>query len=112
MIFSGCLPYSVDPLGFLSMTAQTLSRDNTFQWSSSSLRSFSSDPIVKGFSQVFLEGFQQDQEHNLLSSILYDCAKHEKVELFNIWVETLQVTFDDFSPVFYSLQRSFAGILQ
>lgn len=95
---AGCLSYKEDPKGHRSLTAQVLTNDTSFHWSltasSSLLSSFSSQPGVSCFSKAFV---QNDRENNdnkyeeVMGSLLYECASHEKLDLLSFWISAFQL---------------------
>ena len=95
---AGCLPYHEDPKGFRSLTAQVLTKDTSFHWSltasSELLSSFSSEPGVSCFSKAFvqddLKTKSEDKYEDVMGSLLYECASHEKLDLLPFWITTFQ----------------------
>ncbi len=103
---AGCLSYKEDKEGFRSLTAQCLTSDTSFQWcltaSSRLLASFSSEPGVSCFSRSFVQQNlnTNDAANNVdvhgteevMGSLLYECASHEKLDLLPFWISTFQVS--------------------
>ena len=98
---AGCLPYHEDPKGFRSLTAQVLTKDTSFHWSltasSELLSSFSSEPGVSCFSKAFVQDdlktkiLSDDNKYeDVMGSLLYECASHEKLDLLPFWITTFQ----------------------
>ncbi len=96
---AGCLSYQEDPKGYRSLTAQVLTKDTSFHWSltasSSLLSSFSNEPGVSCFSQAFVQATRKAKEDNkyeeVMGSLLYECASHEKLDLLSFWISTFQL---------------------
>ena len=93
---AGCLSHREDPVGFRSLTAQVLTQDTSFHWSltaSSALLSlFTSEPGVSCFAKAFVQDkLQRDKCLEILGSLLYECASHEKLDLLPFWISTFQL---------------------
>lgn len=98
---AGCLSYEEDPKGFRSLTAQVLTRDTSFHWSLSAssalLASFSSEPGVSCFAKAFVRqenlAFNNTSKYEeVMGSLLYECASHEKLDLcLAFWVAAFQL---------------------
>ena len=94
---AGCLSHREDPVGFRSLTAQVLTQDTSFHWSltaSSALLSlFSSEPGVSCFAKAFVQDRLgvRDKCLEILGSLLYECASHEKLDLLPFWISTFQL---------------------
>ena len=56
--------------------------------------SFSSEPGVSCFSRAFVEGDLKSEYDNkyedVMGSLLYECASHEKLDLLPFWITTFQ----------------------
>ena len=100
---AGCLSYKEDKEGYRSLNAQTLTSDTSFQWcltaSSQLLASFSSEPGVSCFSRSFVQQNQTTDENvdvhgteEVMGSLLYECASHEKLDLLPFWISAFQVS--------------------
>lgn len=114
---AGCLPYKDDPQGFRSLTAQCLTSDTSFQWklsaSSGLLSSFSSVPGVSCFSDTFLRPGCPDDEvaQQIMGSILYECASHEKLDLLPFWISAFQLLWQLNRPGHYYVGAQLAMLL-
>ena len=96
---AGCAPHSDDPNGFKSLVAQCLSRDQAFQWHSSTgsvlLKTFRSDDFVTLFLDHYIKTSKDHCEvKRLFISILYECCAHENQELLPLWLELLKFLFE------------------
>lgn len=86
------------------MTAQILTQDTSFHWSltasSSLLSSFSSEPGVSCFSRAFVQEEKEtsisteiceNMYEEVMGSLLYECASHEKLDLLSFWISAFQL---------------------
>lgn len=84
---AGYLPYTSDPKGLHNLLTKTLAKDNVKEWVSKtkSMNKFSCDPIVYSFATSFLKPvaktMQEIEWQQQLSSLLYECALEEKMEI-------------------------------
>ena len=103
---AGSLSYEDDPQGFRSLTGQCLTKNTSFRWnislnSSRLLSTFSLEPAVAYFTNVFIKKTfgQRDLSpvnssdsivssiEQILASILYECASQEKLDMLPFYIK-------------------------
>ena len=111
---AGSLSYEDDPRGFRSLTGQCLTKGTHFRWnvsldSSRLLSTFSLDPAVAAFTNIFISNIrfanspkekkiQAATIEQIMASILYECASQEKLDMLPFYIKIFQFIWDIGKP--------------